>query len=157
MTNNKSKEPENHGSMTAKDTATDNKTDVNITADNRTIEVGLKGKPSKETINLGLARGEKLCLEVEALEGDELSVKTERSTSTQDGSQHGNFINIPESYKKKFNWIYNNFFFDIKNTAEVLGTAAGVGIKYFKQVDRVFVSKINEIKNILINNRGKED
>ena len=137
MTNNKSKKPENHGSMTAKHTATYNKTDVNITADNRTIEVGLKGKPSKETINLELARGEKLCLEVEALEGDELSVKTERSTS-------------------KFNWLYNNFFFDIKNTAEVLGTAAGVGIKYFKQFDSVFVSKINEIKNILINNRGKE-
>ena len=157
MTDNKSREPESHVSMTAKDTATDNKTDVNITADNRTIEVGLKGKTSKETINLGLARGEKLRLEVEALEGDELSVKTERSTSTQDGSQHGNFINIPESYKKKFNWIYNNFFFDIKNTAEVLGTAAGVGIKYFKQVDSMFVSKINEIKDILINNKGKED
>jgi len=150
MKDNKSREPENHGSMTAKDTAADNKTDVNITADNMTIEVGLKGKPLKETINLGLARGEKLRLEVEALECDALSVKTERNASTQDGSQHGNFINIPESYKKKFNWIYNNFFFDIKNTAEVLGTVAGVGIKHFKQFDRVFVSKINEIKNILI-------
>ena len=40
MTDNKSKKPENHDSMTAKDTATDNKTDVNVTADNRKIEVG---------------------------------------------------------------------------------------------------------------------
>ncbi|MBF0105673.1 MAG: hypothetical protein HQM16_10145 [Deltaproteobacteria bacterium] len=111
----------------------------------RTIEIGFKNQQNKKPVTVKVANGERLALLVEVVDDEKIKVRPV--------DKKEDFFNIPDGIREKLRWIYSNTLWDVKNTAEFLGAVAGVGVKCAKNFDTVFLSKMHEVRDVLLSNK----